>query len=128
MNYEISTLPLFLMKTDLWNKIYTAFLEVSPRHRHRAASGPTGTGTRTNRPRPALNDTGTDRFRPAPDRSQLACTGTSLGPVCAGPYRLSNGMCGSVPVPRRDSKKRCKASAHKWFCFFQAIFLSNILV
>ena len=70
---------------------------------------------------------GTDRFRPAPNRPQLAWAGTSLGPVCDGPYRVSNGLCRSmliraVPVqaswgrsdaglnrsvPRRDRKKRC---------------------
>ena len=53
-------------------KLLTAFLAVSSRHRHRAASGPTG----TNMPRPV--QTGTDRLKPAPDRPQLARTGTSL--------------------------------------------------
>ena len=41
------------------------------------------------------------------DRSQLAWTGTSLRPVCAGPYRLSKGLCRLAPVSRRDHKKRC---------------------
>ena len=57
------------------------------RHRGQAAPAPTG----PDRPRPV--PTGTDRFRPASDRPQLAWTGTSLGPICAGPYRVSNGLC-----------------------------------
>ena len=40
--------------------------------------------------------TGTNRAisaRPAPDRPQRAWAGTSIEPVCAGPYRVSNGLC-----------------------------------
>ena len=44
--------------------------------------------------------TGPDRHRhlPAPDRPQLSWTGTSLGSVCAGPYRLSNGLCRCLAI------------------------------
>ena len=64
------------------------------RHRHRHRHQPAQTGPDRHQPAPA--PTGTDRFGPAPDRPQLAWTGTSLGPVCAGPYRVSNGLCRSI--------------------------------
>ena len=47
---------------------------------------------------PGRSGTGTNRFRPAPDRSQLAWTGTSLGPVCVGRYRVSNDLCRCLTI------------------------------
>ena len=48
-----------------------------------------GTGNGTNRARPIQADTGPDR---------IAWTGTSLGLVCAGPYRVSNGLCRCLTI------------------------------
>ena len=42
--------------------------------------------------------TGIDRFMPPLDRTQLAWTGQSLGPVFAGPYRVSNGLCRCMTI------------------------------
>ena len=73
---------------------YINIYKTSCRNLQRFSRSLRGTGTGTNQPRP--EPTGTDRSRPAPDRPQLAWTGTSLGPVCAGPYRVSNGLYRSM--------------------------------
>ena len=52
----------------------------------------------------AFAPTGTDRFGPAPDRPQFAWTGTSLGLVYAGPYRVSNGLCRSMKNSNTGTK------------------------
>ena len=66
-----------------------------------AVSAPDGTGRHWGQATPA--PTGPDRHRPiqtgaGPDRTQLAWTGTSLRPVCAGPYRVSNDLCRSMSI------------------------------
>ena len=52
----------------------------------RYRSAPAASGTGNNRPRPAPIPTDSDQPQPA-------WTGTNLGLVCAGPYRVSNGLC-----------------------------------
>ena len=52
------------------NGFITTFFAISPRRRPQPAPEPADSG-----------------------RPQLAWTGTSLGPVYVGPYRLSNGLC-----------------------------------
>ena len=62
--------------TAFFDSFNSHLLSKTKRHRHRH--------------QPAPAPTGTDRFRPAPDRPQLAWTGTSLGPVCAGRFFAKN--------------------------------------
>ena len=55
----------------------------------------------------SLHGTGTNRPRTAPtdsDRPQLGWTGNSLGPVCAGPYRVSTDLCRSMSIVKHRQR------------------------
>ena len=92
------------------NHKFTAFLAISPRHRHRSV--PVGTGAKRHRHRPIqcrCLTTNIDRHRPLETRYGPAQTGPRLVPVQASWGRSGAGLNRSVPMPvsQRDRKKCC---------------------